>query len=141
MTAKKEQAPSSELPISSTKESKSIKTPKSELKETPSQKNINVNANGELVTAKQKWCADRLYSNFMLDDEQVPALRQFNTFVNEICPQLDAAIPSKYRNFEYIEQVCGSLCAFHTPIIWFRERDLKKSEFGGCLSSKRHFDY
>ena len=127
MTAKKEQAPSSELPISTTKESKSIKTPKSELKETPSQKNINVNANGELVTAKQKWCADKLYSNFMIDDEQVPALRQFNRFVNDICPMLDTAIPSKYRNFANSEKVCLSHCAIHVMYSW-RMDVLKKAE-------------
>ncbi len=61
VVATKKETPVTELQAQSTSENKSISSKKSDLSKTTSQKNANVNANGELITAKQKWCADKLY--------------------------------------------------------------------------------
>lgn len=50
---------------------------------------------------KKKWCVENVESTFFnADGAPRSALEQFSTFVNNICPQLEAEVPSKYRTFQ-----------------------------------------
>lgn len=46
---------------------------------------------------KKKWCVDNVAGTFMnADGAPRTPLEQFTTFVNDICPKLEAEVPSKY---------------------------------------------
>ena len=46
---------------------------------------------------RKKWCHENVGSTFMnADGAPRSALEQFTTFTNEVCPKLEAEIPSKY---------------------------------------------
>ena len=55
---------------------------------------------------KKKWCVENVEATFFNpasgENAGAPksALEQFSTFVNKICPQLEAEVPSKYRTFQ-----------------------------------------
>ena len=46
---------------------------------------------------KKKWCNENVGKNFFpADGVAKSALEQFTTFVNTLCPELEAEVPSKY---------------------------------------------
>ena len=46
---------------------------------------------------RKKWCNENVGATFMnADGAPRSALEQFTTFTNEVCPKLEAEIPSKY---------------------------------------------
>ena len=49
------------------------------------------------VSLKKKWCNENVGKNFFpADGVAKSALEQFTTFVNTLCPELEAEVPSKY---------------------------------------------
>jgi hypothetical protein len=71
-----------------------------EAKATPAPTPAAKNDPAQDAALKKKWCVENVESTFFNADG-VPrtALEQFSTFVNQICPQLEAEVPSKYRTF------------------------------------------
>ena len=51
---------------------------------------------GDNQALKKKWCVENVEATFMnADGAPRTPLQQFTEFVNQICPQLEAEVPSK----------------------------------------------
>lgn len=58
---------------------------------------------------KKKWCVENVSATFTAAD--ATPLQKFTTFVNDICPQLEAEVPSKCASF---------ICSSSDPVPFFK---------------------
>jgi len=67
------------------------------------------------IASKREWCISQMTPNFFATptpkntkEPSVEALDQFQNFVNVICPALDLAVPSKFREINrfFIVRIC-----------------------------------